>query len=192
MLPTHEVFAGGFPAATPNIPSVHFGRKGEMPVGNPIFYGSVQMLFYRERNGKKETLLLKRRNTGFEDGKWSVVAGRMDGGEEVISAAIREVYEEAGLVLEPSDLEVIGVMHRRNLTYEWMDFFLLIRRWNGEPVNKEPHKCEELRWFPLDSLPDGVIPYIRKGVLHDHSRMWFEGEGWTPALHPNALHNTQV
>ncbi|TDF93738.1 NUDIX domain-containing protein [Paenibacillus piri] len=52
-------------------------------------------------------LLLKRQNTGFEDGKWSVDAGRMDGGEEVKAAAIREAKEEAGVDIDLSDGEVL-------------------------------------------------------------------------------------
>lgn len=42
----------------------------------PILYGVVYLLFYRNED---EVLLLKRKNTGFADGKWSVVGGRMDG-----------------------------------------------------------------------------------------------------------------
>lgn len=70
----------------------------------PIFYGSVHLLFYRDH----EVLLLKRQNTGFEDGKWSIVARRIDGGEEVKVAAIREAREESGVEINPSQLEIVG------------------------------------------------------------------------------------
>ncbi|WP_338044040.1 hypothetical protein [Paenibacillus lutrae] len=46
-----------------------------------IFYGSVHVFLERG----EEVLLLKRKNTGFEDDKWSVIAGRIDGEEEVVS-----------------------------------------------------------------------------------------------------------
>lgn len=114
---------------------------------------------------------------------WSVVAGKLDGGEEVKAAALREAWEEAGLRLDPSQLEVAGVFHRLNTDSEWFDFFLLVRRWDGEPYNKEPHKCEELSWFPIEQLPDTVIPYIRCALEKDHSSMWFESVGWMEKEH---------
>jgi 8-oxo-dGTP pyrophosphatase MutT (NUDIX family) len=55
-----------------------------------------------------QVLLSRRSNTGYEDGKLSVVAGKLDGGEQVIEAAGREALEEAGLGLRPEDIRVVG------------------------------------------------------------------------------------
>lgn len=146
----------------------------------PIFYGAVHLLFYRDG----ETLLLKRQNTGFEDGKWSVVAGRIDGREEVKAAAIREAKEEAGVDISPNDLEITGIVHRRNprgAGSEWIDFYLTVHRWQGQITNREPHKCEELRWFPLSDLPPDMIDYVREALLKDHRSLWFDSVGWQAA-----------
>jgi len=59
-------------------------------------------------------LLLRRCNTGYEDGNWSVVAGHLDGSEEVKTAAIREAREEVGVTIDPADLAIVGVMHRKS------------------------------------------------------------------------------
>lgn len=141
---------------------------------NPIFYGSVHLLFYRNN----EILLLKRKNTGFEDGKWSIVAGRIDGDEEVVTAAIREAKEEAGVDIKPSEVEVVGVMHRKNTSSEWIDFYLKVKSWKGNISNMEPHKCEDLRWFNVRQLPENLIPYIRSAIEKDHDSRWFESFGW--------------
>ncbi|BFT71821.1 NUDIX hydrolase [Paenibacillus sp. P36] len=140
----------------------------------PILYGSVHILFYRN----DEVLLLKRQNTGFQDGNWSVVAGRMDGNEEVVAAAIREAKEEAGVDIEPDQLEIIGMMHRKNTTSEWVDFFLKAHDWKGKITNMEPEKCEQLTWFPLSELPSQMVSYIRVAIEHKQEGLWFESIGW--------------
>ena len=68
---------------------------------------AVHLLLVRE----ERVLLLRRYNTGYEDGNYSVVAGHVEGGEELVTAMIREAREEAGIELLPSDLEVVGVHH---------------------------------------------------------------------------------
>ncbi|TJY42451.1 NUDIX domain-containing protein [Cohnella pontilimi] len=141
---------------------------------HPIFYGAVYLLFYKDN----EVLLLKRQNTGFEDGKWSVVAGRMDGREEVKLAAIREAKEEAGVDIDPNDLSVVGVTHRKTIDSEWIDFYLTVHKWSGSITNVEPHKCEELRWFKTKELPDNMIEYVRRAVVREHTEMWFGSVGW--------------
>jgi len=141
---------------------------------SPILYGSVHLLIYRN----DQVMLLKRKNTGFEDGKWSVVAGRMDGGEEVIAAAIREAKEEAGIDIDPDHLQIVGVMHRKNKDSEWIDFYLKVQEWKGKIINAEPHKCEELKWFEVNRLPENMIAYVRKAVEKNHNERWFESVGW--------------
>lgn len=127
------------------------------------------------RDGK--VLLLRRFNTGYEDGNYSVVAGHLNGGEEVKAAAIREAREEVGVHIAPEDLEVVGVMHRKS-DDERIDWFLAASRWSGDIVNAEPHKCDELSWFDLCCLPDNVIPYVRR-ALENYSRgVWFDSFGW--------------
>lgn len=110
-------------------------------------------------------LLLRRANTGYEDGNYSVPAGHLDGRETVVDAAIREAREEVGVGLASDDIEVVGVMHRRAeraSDFERIDFFVAATRWQGELRNCEPHKCDELRWADLDRLPETVIPYVHR------------------------------
>ena len=124
-----------------------------------------------------EVLLARRSNTGYEDGNYSVIAGHLEGGEEVKAAASREVWEEAGVRIAPDDLKVVGVMHRLS-NDERIDFFLAADRWTGELANREPQRCDELAWFGLDRLPQNVIPYVRRALGNYRQGRWFDSYGW--------------
>ncbi|HUX75347.1 MAG TPA: NUDIX domain-containing protein [Anaerolineae bacterium] len=127
------------------------------------------------RDGK--VLLLRRFNTGYEDGNYSVVAGHLNGDEEVKTAAIREAHEEVGIRIAPADLQVVGVMHRKS-NDERVDFFLTVASWSGEITNMEPDKCDRLAWFAVDDLPENVIPYVRRALGNYRRGKWFGSFGW--------------
>jgi 8-oxo-dGTP pyrophosphatase MutT (NUDIX family) len=134
---------------------------------------AVHLLLIKER----KILLLRRYNTGYEDGNYSVVAGHLDGNEEIKAAMIREAREEAGIEISPSDIEVVGVMHVLT-DEEYVSFFLSASAWSGEIVNMEPHKCDDLSWFDLDNLPQNTIPYIRRAIENYRNGIWFDSLGW--------------
>lgn len=126
----------------------------------------------------EHVLLLRRHNTGYEDGNYSVPAGHLDGGESVIAAAVREAREETGIRIAHNDIQVVGVMHRLPSDGDRIDFFVSAATWDGEPTNMEPEKCDRLAWFPMDQLPENTIPYIRSGVEAYRSGEWFTLFGW--------------
>lgn len=134
---------------------------------------TVHLLFFREN----QVLLLRRFNTGFEDGNYSVPAGHLDGGETVRMAAVREAYEEIGVQIDVDDVVFATVTHRKS-DDERVDFFLHIKDWDGEPCNAEPEKCDELLWCDLDALPENIIPYVRKAIRNHLEGVLFEEFGW--------------
>ena len=134
---------------------------------------AVHLLLVRDG----DILLLRRHNTGYEDGNYSVIAGHLEGNEEVVTAMLREAREEAGIEIPPTALQVVGVMHRRS-DKEYVDFFLTADSWSGEIKNMEPERCDELAWFRLDGLPENVIPYVRKAISNYSRGQWFGSFGW--------------
>jgi 8-oxo-dGTP pyrophosphatase MutT (NUDIX family) len=123
-------------------------------------------------------LLARRYNTGYEDGKYSLVAGHVDEGETVTQAMVREAYEEAGIVIDPAQLRVVHVMHRHNTDGATFDFFLQTDVWTGTPTIAEPDKCDDIQWFALTDLPDNVIPYIRSTLTLVQDQRFYSEFGW--------------
>jgi 8-oxo-dGTP diphosphatase len=130
----------------------------------------------------EEVLLLRRDNTGYEDGNYSVVAGHLDGNETARQAIVREAVEEAGIIVAPAELRFVHVMHRKETAEadERIDLFFAATRWQREPEIREPEKCSELRWSSLVALPPNVVPYVRAALEHYRQNQVF-AEFW-PAV----------
>jgi 8-oxo-dGTP diphosphatase len=148
--------------------------RGSMATDRFKLLSAVHLFLVRDG----QVLLSRRFNTGYEDGKYSVVAGHLNGDEEVKAAMIREAREEVGVEISPLDLQVVGVMHRKS-NDERIDFFLVTTSWSGEVTNREPGKCDQLAWFDLDELPENVIPYVRKALDNYRKGNWFDSFGWS-------------
>jgi 8-oxo-dGTP diphosphatase len=125
----------------------------------------------------EEILLLKRKNTGYHDGDYSVPAGHIEDGESVIDSTIREAKEEIGITLFPRDFEVCQVIHRRSEEVR-VDFFVQINSYQGTINNCEPEKCSDLSWFKLDDLPINMIPYVEKAIVNFRNGNKFDVLGW--------------
>jgi 8-oxo-dGTP diphosphatase len=100
-------------------------------------------------------LLELRAGTGWYDGSWHLPAGHVDAGESVLAALVRELREELAIGAATRDLELLHTMHCRTpgTSYAWIDVYFGLRSWSGEPANAEPHRCAEIRWWPLDAVP---------------------------------------
>jgi 8-oxo-dGTP diphosphatase len=137
------------------------------------FPATVHLLFFRG----DRILLLRRFQTGYRDGEYSMPAGHLDGGETVVAAAIREAREEVGVEIAPEAVLFSSVMHRCEGD-ERIDFFVEVKAWHGEPFNAEPHKCDDLHWASLDGLPENMVPYVRRGIRNHKAGINFDEYGW--------------
>jgi len=136
----------------------------------------------------QQVLLLRRFNTGWEDGKYSVIAGHLDGAETAMDAMVREAFEEAGVTLRREDLRFVHVMHRRKPHgEEKLDFFFHCDRWGGEIVNAEPHKCDELAWFEIESRPTHMIPYVDHAIRCFQNNVPYSEFGWDEGARGRAV-----
>lgn len=134
---------------------------------------TVHLFFFKEN----QILLLRRFNTGFRDGEYSVPAGHLDGNETVVAAGIREAEEEVGIKIEAGDMLFSSVMHRLE-DDERVDFFVHVHKWQGEPFNAEPDKCDDLRWVGVDQLPVNMVPYVRQALRNHLNGIQFDEYGF--------------
>jgi len=123
-------------------------------------------------------LLSRRFQTGYEDGNYSLVAGHVETGEDVVSAMIREAAEEVGITIDPADCKAVQVMHRKTADGERIDWFFECSRWCGDVRNAEPDKCDELWWAPADNLPANTVGYIAAAIVRYQQGAYFTLYGW--------------
>ncbi len=119
------------------------------------------------RDGEK-VLLTRRTNTGYMDGYYGLPSGHVDGNESAVRAAAREAKEEVGVTISENDLTFVHVMHRvaEKGDHERVDFYFEATRWLGDPTNAEPHKCDDVQWFPINDLPENMVPVVRTALGH--------------------------
>lgn len=111
-------------------------------------------------------VLLGEKLTGLGVGKLVGAGGKLEPGEDPRSAAIREVAEELGVTVDPTDLHPIS-----RITYPFVDkadwsqrsFGFVTRAWTGTPT-----ATAELApsWFSIDRIP--------------FDRMWADARLWLP------------
>jgi len=122
-------------------------------------------------------LLQRRQNTGYEDGNYSIPAGHLEDTESVTDCLIREIKEEIDLDLKAEDVELVHTMHRRENDIR-IDLFFTTKKYQGEPKNAEPEKCDDLSWFSLDNLPENTVPYVKQAIESYLAKEIFSERGW--------------
>ncbi len=127
-----------------------------------------------------QILLTQRRDTNpdFND-RWHLPSDKLDAGESVLAAAVREAEEEIGVFIDSADLRHVHTIHVNGSGPEpRLGLFFEARRWIGEPTIREPDKCSAIGWFPLSDLPDQLIAYPASGIHAYQRRLTFCVQGW--------------
>jgi len=124
---------------------------------------------------ENKILLGLRKNTGYSDGLWSLIAGHVESGESATAAMLREAKEEIGI--KPLELKMVHMMHRQTNRLN-VDLFFECEAWEGFLQNLEPEKCEDLVFFSKDALPLNRVGYHVDALQAIARGEFYSEEGW--------------
>ena len=112
-----------------------------------------------EISGRKQILMLKRAGTGYCDGYFDLPGGHLEANEDIFDGMIREAKEEIGITIKREDMEILHIYHR----YKggMLKFVFKTDKYDGTPINNEPHKCEKIEWIDIEKMPENIVPSIK-------------------------------
>ncbi|MYW05479.1 NUDIX domain-containing protein [Streptomyces sp. SID3343] len=100
--------------------------------------------------------------------------------ESAVACLVREAREEAGLVIDPDDVEFVHALHLVDPpgTRPRMQMIFRARRWTGSPEVLEPDKCLSWGWWHPHDLPDPTVPYARAAIQAIQVGCLYSEFGW--------------
>jgi len=88
---------------------------------------------------------------------WAAPGGKPEIGESIRSAAVREVFEETGLMISSQDLNFLSITHDDFPDSFYRTIHFRIDNVDKNPVVCEKDKCAKWQWFDLDNLPNNLF-----------------------------------
>ena len=131
--------------------------------GQPTVLNGTESTFPRRR--RRPVLLgLRHPDSMYAGDTWHYLAGGASRNRP--ACLVREAREEAGLVIDPADVELLHVAHVVDTPggLPLMQLVFNARRWKGEPKVREPDKCLPWQWWPRHELPAPDRPYTRTAI----------------------------
>lgn len=116
-------------------------------------------------------ILLGMKKRGFGEGKWNGFGGKVNEGETIEEAAIREMKEEAGVIVDKNHMEKVAELCftfpfvPKEKKFDQLVHVFVITQWNGNPAESE----EMLpKWFEHKEIP--------------YTSMWNDDIIWLPKV----------
>ncbi|MFF4187155.1 NUDIX domain-containing protein [Streptomyces sp. NPDC001691] len=147
--------------------------------GSRVVLNGVGVHLHLEDAEGRVLLGLRHPASKYAGDTWHYLAGRCEQ-ESALSCLVREAWEEAGLVIDPTDVELAHVVHVVDTpgSLPLMQLIFRARRWEGTPEVRESDKCLTWRWWPRDELPDPIVSYTRTAITAISEGQLYSQLGW--------------
>jgi len=118
---------------------------------------AVNLVFHQDN----EVCLMRRYNTGWNDGKYALMGGHVEDGENPVDAAVREAQEEFGVDVKHEDLTHLLTA---SVYPDHIYLYFGCTQWQGEIKNMEPDQCDDISFFNVNNLPENIIEADRQAL----------------------------
>ena len=134
---------------------------------NKKFSGKTAAAIIEFPNDK---ILLIKRGTVVFRGYWALPGGKVEAGETVEQAVIREVGEETGLKVEI--VRKIGEYHEsgvnNGIEYDYYPTCFLVKHIKGK-IRRQKGEIEQITLFDLDKIPENLA-FKHSAMIKDYIR----------------------
>lgn len=120
------------------------------------------------RGNPPEQVLLGLKKQGFGAGKWGGFGGKIEVGETIAGAAVRELQEETGVKVCEENLQLMGhltFVFPAKPAWNQVVYVFVAARWDSDPVESAEMKPA---WFAINDIP--------------YEQMWQDGVHWLPRI----------
>lgn len=84
--------------------------------------------------------------------------------EPIADATAREIHEELGIIIKPTDLLCLVDQINRTEGHHWIAPVFRVKHYEGTPAIMEPDALSDLGWFKVDALPAALTQATRQAV----------------------------
>ncbi len=138
------------PGSVTRVPTPEFVTRLRARIGHDMLWLTTAAGVVFDPGGR---VLLGRRS---DTGNWALPGGIIDPGEEPADAAVREIFEETGVIAVPEQLVSVAVAapitYRNGDQVQYLDHTFRCRAVGGEAQVNDSESIE-VGWFGADALP---------------------------------------
>jgi mutator protein MutT len=124
------------------------------------------LFLIRKSQSSIQDICLAMKKRGFGINKWNGVGGKVESGETIKQAVIRETEEEISVHIKDIDkVAELTFQFTHNPSWDKVVHVYIAESWDGEPTESEEMSPQ---WYTVDSIP--------------YDNMWPDDKFWLPEV----------